>query len=869
MALAVLVTSVATGQGVPSTALAQTPPGPTVDGFVRSPFTGVVEAPYVVQGITYTQDQLSGKFAGLLYKAEDANNVYLAFEQSVFMNDNTYGPNSIGWSSRRPHRLSDLLNSDRMGVKLFDKNGVLVLDFFMDYATQNKTTLIVESLGATGGDGAINFGSATNIDAAQSSLYWDFNIANPTWPTKPTDSPRRVPTNTYNLGTTADPNFPWVYETTYEFAIKKSAFGSAGFGSVDVYNIHNSPPKTGGVDVRPIPRLVIKKEANPPSGSQVSSGERITYTITATNVGTVPINNAAITDKVDTDLTSVVPLDGGTFASGTITWNVGTIALAQTVTVSFQADVKIGLITGTEILNTGKLVSPDLPTPANTNTTLHTTLPAPSLSITKTASATSSVPGGSINYTIVVSNTGDGSATNLVVTDNPNETYVASVSAISVPGTYDGNIIAWNLPDLSPASSVTVSYTATLKAASTGVFLQGTTNVVNTATVDALETNPISVTKTVTVTTAANLTIKKTASPTSSAPGASINYTITISNTGEAPASNVVATDNPDETYVVSVSAISGGGVYSLGIIKWNLGTLNPGSSASVSYTATLKAASTGVFPQGATNVVNPASVVSTQTPTPVTATATVAVNAAVNLTIAKSASPTSSVPGGNINYSITVTNTGDAPATGVVVTDDPDETYVASVSAISGGGTYSAGIITWNLGTMNPGAILTRTYTATLKGPAADVFPAGTTNVVNTATVDSNQEAPKSDQETVAVTAKVILGLSKVTAVAQVTATLTNSASVNASNYLTGASASVSNTLVVATDITYTLVVTNTGDASAQGVVLVDTLPAGMTVISNPNFGVVSGDTVTWTIGTIAAGGSATVSVTVRTQTP
>jgi uncharacterized repeat protein (TIGR01451 family) len=64
-------------------------------------------------------------------------------------------------------------------------------------------------------------------------------------------------------------------------------------------------------------------------------------------------------------------------------------------------------------------------------------------------------------------------------------------------------------------------------------------------------------------------------------------------------------------------------------------------------------------------------------------------------------------------------------------------------------------------------------------------------------------------------------------------------------------------------------LTVSNSGNAKALGVVLVDTLPAGVTVISNPNGGVVSGSTVTWNIGTIAAGGSVTVSVTVRTQTP
>ena len=112
---------------------------PVVDGFVRDPVTGVVEAPYVINGITYTQDQVSGDFAGILYEATSGGTLYFAFEQSVFINDNTYGVNAIGWPRRRGHRLKDLLNSEHMKARMFDCNGVLVLEYFLDYATRVKT----------------------------------------------------------------------------------------------------------------------------------------------------------------------------------------------------------------------------------------------------------------------------------------------------------------------------------------------------------------------------------------------------------------------------------------------------------------------------------------------------------------------------------------------------------------------------------------------------------------------------------------------------------------------------------------------------------------------------------------------------------
>lgn len=112
-----------------------------VDGFVQDPVTGVVESGYVVQGITYTQDQNDGDFAGLLFKAEGDTDFHFAFAQSVFINDNTYFNGSkndtsnpeIGWGSLgRAHRIQDLLQSEHIEVQLFDSAVNLILDFFLD-----------------------------------------------------------------------------------------------------------------------------------------------------------------------------------------------------------------------------------------------------------------------------------------------------------------------------------------------------------------------------------------------------------------------------------------------------------------------------------------------------------------------------------------------------------------------------------------------------------------------------------------------------------------------------------------------------------------------------------------------------------------
>lgn len=73
----------------------------------------------------------------------------------------------------------------------------------------------------------------------------------------------------------------------------------------------------------------------------------------------------------------------------------------------------------------------------------------------------------------------------------------------------------------------------------------------------------------------------------------------------------------------------------------------------------------------------------------------------AAGLTIGKSG-PANAASGTNITYTITYGNTGASAATGVIIKDPlPAGTTFVSATA---GGTFSAGIVTWNIGTVNAG---------------------------------------------------------------------------------------------------------------------------------------------------------------------
>jgi len=121
-------------------------------------------------------------------------------------------------------------------------------------------------------------------------------------------------------------------------------------------------------------------------------------------------------------------------------------------------------------------------------------------------------------------------------------------------------------------------------------------------------------------------------------------------------------------------------------------------------------------------------------------------------LSIEKTADPSSADPGDTIEYTITYENTGCGAVNNVTIEDDPDEAYIADIPAISisDGGNYDGDIITWNIGTLDPGESGSVTYTATLAGTGS--FSTGTTNVRNTATIDSDETDPVEDGATVAV---------------------------------------------------------------------------------------------------------------------
>jgi len=800
-----------------------------VDGYTRNPVTGVVEAPYVIKGITYTQDQTTGLFAGILYQAEDAQNLYFAFEQSVYINDNTYGANSIGWGSKG-HKLDALLKSEHAEVKMYDANNNLVLDFFLDYASRHHkhTNNEVRCLGVSGGDGYMITGSASNVPAAGSSLAWNHNTANPAYPQRGTKNPPRVPTNTYDSGTTADPNFPWIYELVYEWSVKKSAFGAAGFGRLDILEVHNSPYKPGAGNPVPVPILTVSKTASPASGSDVARGLTITYSINFKNEGNVALSNVVVTDVLDPNLSNAVPLDGGTCSTpecgpgSTLTWNVGTLNAGESGTVRFTA-VVTPQPDATKVYNYATVTSPDLPMPAVTNTTEHNIVAAPIIEVAKSCPPEANL-GTAGSFSITVSNPGDAPAQNVTVVDDYDESLVTvNAASVSDGGTVANGVITWNIAELAAGASKTFTYT--------GAFVSslpvGQTKVVvkNSVAVTSDNALPAS-TFCETTLIAPDLAVAKTC-PVDMIAGESAQYSLVVSNSGDASVANVVLTDTlpAGVTYVsANPEPVSRAGQ----TLTFNLGDLAIGASSTVTIDVTVSA--TG------SSLTNSASV-SSDTLEGGQGNANNSDDCSSNVLapdvkVVKEC-PVDMIAGEGASYTVTVSNIGTSVSKNVSLVDKlPSE--VSFVNATPAPAEVDGQFLLFSLGDIAVGEPQVITINVIVTGTS------GTATNSVTATTDSVEGGEGAANNVDSCDSAI------------------NAADIAVDKICP-------EDMIAGEQATYSIVVSNPGSAIAKGVVLTDTLPAEVSyAAATPEPTTVSGQTLTWNLGDIAVDASTTVSITV-----
>ncbi len=574
------------------------------------------------------------------------------------------------------------------------------------------------------------------------------------------------------------------------------------------------------------------------SNGPYNEGSNLTYTITVRNNGPASATNVKVEDDLVSALAFVsASATQGTYNSATDIWDVGALASGQSRVLTIVAAPVVGS-SGTSVNNTAQLLSMDQndPLTANNSASVEIEIAKVDLLLEKTVNDNTPDVGQTITFSLNLTNSGPGLGSNIIIKDvlPAGLTFVALTSIpAGTSATQSGGTITWTNPSINSGSNRTLQFTATVAAGFAARTITNTATVESFQQVDPdLNNNTSAVTF---IVNGADLRVSKVVSNVAPNPGDNITYTIVIKNNGPLKANDITLNDLiPTAGLTFVSSTISQGNAYNAGAGTWFANDINSGDSATLTITATVKPAGTTL----GNSYTNTASIGSVVEPDGITANNSASALFAVgnaDLGITKSVSSSTSPEGGTVTYTLTVQNFGPHNAPLVVANDllPPEVTYTSH-----SGGTYNPTTGVWTIGTLNNGATTTLTINTTVNtGTAAKT-------VLNTATVSSPMNEPPgaTNPNTATATFKVNG--------ADIAVTKTASA-----------------TLPVQGDpLTYTVTATNNGPDATSGLVIIDVLPTNLTFLSSSaTAGSYASGSGLWTIGTLANGASATLTINTK----
>ncbi len=509
--------------------------------------------------------------------------------------------------------------------------------------------------------------------------------------------------------------------------------------------------------------LTLRKAGTLPDDAAGVPGETVTYAFTVTNTGNVTLRDVALADPLPrlSDITfGTWPGTPGVLAPGA---SVG----ASATYVLTQADVDAG-----RVVNTATATAEDPSgAPVTADGTATVAVPAgPAIELVKTGTATGQHAGDAVDYEFRVTNRGNVTLSGVTVTD-------------PLPGLSGVAFGAWPgaAGVLAPGQSVTATASYDLTQADVDAGrVDNTATATGTApgggTVDDTDT------ETVPVPAAPALALLKEGALADGATGAAgetATFTFTVTNTG-----NVTLTGVDVDDAMPGVSDVT------FGTWPGTPGQLAPGASVTgtATYALTQADADAGVVRNTATATGTPPSGDAVEADDDVVLPLPSA--PALTLTKAGAVRGAAAAAGAVVDYTFTVTNSGQVTLTGVTV-DDP----MPGLSDVTVG--------TWPAapGVLAPGQSVTATATYVLTQADVD---AGTVDNTATATGATTGGAPVRDtaDETVALPATPALAVVK-------SGTLAADA-----------------TGVAGDTVEFTFTATNTGNVTLTDVTLADPMP-------------------------------------------
>ena len=279
----------------------------------------------------------------------------------------------------------------------------------------------------------------------------------------------------------------------------------ASFANVGAVQLSISGVNASDGEVGPIatigPMVITQNLANTPQAdlavvktaapNPVTAGGQLTYTFTTTNNGPANATGVTLSDTLPAGVTYVSSSGQGTVTNnnGTLSVQLGNLADGASDTTNILTNVAatvLGTITNTVTVSGNQ---PD-PNMSNNTSMVSTQVVSPpvqqaattDLKITKTGTPNPVYVGGTLNYTLVVTNKSTTTATGVTVVDTLPTGFTYETASGQTSATISGNTLTMTLNPLTSQASETVTVGGVVNNAAAAT-------IINTATVSSDQTD--------------------------------------------------------------------------------------------------------------------------------------------------------------------------------------------------------------------------------------------------------------------------------------------------------------------------------------------------------------------------------------------
>ena len=624
------------------------------------------------------------------------------------------------------------------------------------------------------------------------------------------------PVGDTNGNSILDTNETWTYTISYTVTQSDIDAGLdlTNTASVTTNEIVVAESDTAITPINAASSMVVTKTQTGGPNPVTAAGQTLDYEITIENTGAVSLTGVTPVDTLPDGSAGVLAgpvgdTNGNSILDTNETW---TYTISYTVT---QSDIDAGLdLTNTASVTTNEIVV------AESDTAITPINAASSMVVTKTQTGGPNpvtAAGQTLDYEITIENTGAVSLTGVTPVDTLPD---GSAGVLAGPvGDTNGNSIL----DTNETWTYTISYTVTQSDIDAGLDLTNTASVTTNEIVVAESDTAITP-----INAASSMVVTKTQTggpnPVTAA-GQTLDYEITIENTGAVSLTGVTPVDTlPDGSAGVLAGPVSDVGI---------LGAIDVGETwtYTISYAVTLADMISGA------DLINSASVTTNEIVVAETDTALTTVSSS-DLEVSKVVDNATPNVGDNIVFTISVTNIGPSDATGVTVTDliPNGYTYVSD----DGTGAYVSGTGVWSVPAMTNGntELLNITVSVNATGDYINIAEISTADLTDPDSTPGNGVTTEDDYSSIGTTPAAVSDLLMAKSVDNATPN-------------------------VGTNVVFTLEVSNGGPSDATGVVVTDLLPTGYTYVSDDGAGAYVSGTGIWTVPAITNGNTATLNIT------